>query len=227
MEVNPAADINNYEREWTQLMIDTGADGSSALEIALTRSQILIRQLKAIGFSSRQLAGLGGWNLPSPLKDASTAQLQYSNKSLFVFTSYGADDTSLVRIPFNPNSTFSSPILAGLPTGTTSIDISSALDKCSWESGYYTAVSGDKFYLLCQGREFTGTAALVRLFMYDNAAGTENPKLGAAVQVTGFGSWTKINVFQPLKNTEFAMLACDSYSGSGPHKLLRLSGSDI
>ena len=63
MEVNPAANIDNYEREWTQLMIDTGADGNSALEIALTRSQILIRQLKAIGFSSRQLAGLGGWNL--------------------------------------------------------------------------------------------------------------------------------------------------------------------
>ncbi|KAF9948655.1 hypothetical protein BGZ72_009448 [Mortierella alpina] len=155
MAVDVATDINNYESEWAQLMIDTGADDGSALEVALTGSQLLIRRLHSTGFSTRELVGLSGWTLPRPLDSESTARLQYSDQFLYIFTTYGtygADDTSLVRIPFNPNSTFSGQILAGPPTGTTPIDISSALNKCNWREGFSTAASDNKFYLFCNVR---------------------------------------------------------------------------
>ncbi|KAF9948654.1 hypothetical protein BGZ72_009447 [Mortierella alpina] len=149
MAVDVATNINNYENEWAQLVIDTDEDDSSALEVVLTRSQISFRNLRA-SEQVRELVGLGGWMLPRPLLDTSTAQLQYSNNSLFVFTAYGANDTSLMRIPFDPKSTPSSQNLTELPTGTMPIDISSTVNKCNWSDGYATALSNNKFYILCQ-----------------------------------------------------------------------------
>ncbi len=63
MEVNVSANINNTETEKAQLMIDTGADDNSAMEIALTASNLLIRRLHAPGSNTRELVGMGGWAL--------------------------------------------------------------------------------------------------------------------------------------------------------------------
>ncbi len=65
MEVNVAANIGNFGDEMAQLMIDTGADDNSAMEIALTASHLLIRRLHAPGSKTRELVGLGGWTLVS------------------------------------------------------------------------------------------------------------------------------------------------------------------
>ncbi|KAF9270903.1 hypothetical protein BGZ68_004648, partial [Mortierella alpina] len=62
MEINVAANIDNSEKEWAQLMIDTGADDSSAMEVVLTGSHLLIRRLQATE-NGRELVGLGGWAL--------------------------------------------------------------------------------------------------------------------------------------------------------------------
>ncbi|KAF9936784.1 hypothetical protein BGZ67_002003 [Mortierella alpina] len=222
MEINTPANINNTENEKAQLMIDTGTLGNSAIEIALTRSHLLVRSVLATGSTLREMAGLGGWTLPRPLNDASTAQLKHSNNLLYVFSANGANDTSLVRIPFNPRSTTPGQIFPGLPKETTSIDISTA-SKCNWSSGYSTAVSDNKFYLLCKEKA-SGTQ---NFFVYDNKADDQNPKLGAAVPVIGLDPQCKINLFQPLGNRTFAMLGCEETIDPLGHSLLSLSGSNV
>ncbi|KAF9273203.1 hypothetical protein BGZ68_001727, partial [Mortierella alpina] len=227
MEINVAANIDNSVKEWAQLMIDTGAD-SSAMEVVLTGSHLLIRRLQAMG-DSRELVGLGGWALPRPLDDASTVQLQHSNNSLYIFSAYGANDTSLMRIPFNPSATFTSQISTGPPTGTVAIDISSSNNKCEWNMGFNTAAWENKFYLLCKGLGMTGTVLTRNLFVYDNTADSQSPKLGAAVPVTGVFSDlnAKIKLFQPLQNRTFALLVSKMVSDHPEHVLLSLSGPDI
>ncbi|KAF9273202.1 hypothetical protein BGZ68_001726 [Mortierella alpina] len=222
MEVNAAGNINQNEREKAQLMIDLGTYDNSAMEIALTGSRLSIRRLQASGGTLRELTEQGGWMLPRPLDDASTAQIQYSNNSLYLFSTYGANDASLVRIPFNPNSTIPSQV----PIGTTPIDISSTTNKCSWNSGYSTAVSGHMFYLYCQRTE-VGGGPIRNLFVYDNTANNQNPKLGAAVPVTGIDPSCKINMFQPLGARAFAMLGCERMNDVVSQSLLSLSGSSV
>ncbi|KAF9936782.1 hypothetical protein BGZ67_002001 [Mortierella alpina] len=228
MEVNVASSVNNTEGEKDQIMIDTGAEDNSAMEIALTGSHVLIRRLHATGFTTRELVSLGGWALPRPLAQEHIAQVRYSSNFVYILTNYeayGAADTSLVRIPLNPNATFSSQLLTGPPTGTTAIDISSSISKCSWNMEFFTAASDNKFYLLCQ--RDVGLGYTVNLFIYDNKAGAQTPKLGAAVTVTGIDPSTKIRLFQPLKNTTFAMLVCRMSNSDTGHILLSLSGSNV
>ncbi|KAF9936783.1 hypothetical protein BGZ67_002002 [Mortierella alpina] len=222
MEVNVAANINNTESERAQLMIDTGADDNSAMEIALTGSHLLVRHLHVTAFTTRELVGLGGWTLSRPLDDASTAQLQFYNNTLYVFSANGANDTSLAKMPFNPNSSIPNQLLPGPPTGTTSIDISSTATKCNWSSGYSTAVSHGKFYLLCQKIELG--VPVRSLFTYDNTVGDRSPKLGAAVPVNGIEPSCTINMFQPLRNETFALLDCEMSNKYPEYVLLPLSG---
>lgn len=69
----------------------------------------------------------------------------------------------------------------------------------------------------------------MHLFVYDNTANTSNPKLGASVTVTGIDidSPIKIRLFQPLKNTTFAMLVSNMNFRGAEHHLLSLSGSTV
>ncbi|KAF9964221.1 hypothetical protein BGZ70_006778 [Mortierella alpina] len=173
MQLNMAANINNTESEWSQIIIDTGADDNSAREVALTGTHLLIRKLHATGSTTRELVGLGGWTL-------------YSDNFLYIFTAYGNFGfaaTTLVRIPFSPNATIPSQLLAGPPTGTTSIDTSSTNYNCSWDKTFLTAALDDKFYLLCQ-KDF-GFGYSMNLYVYDNKTGTQNSKLRAPVTVAG------------------------------------------
>ncbi|KAF9571632.1 hypothetical protein EC968_000372 [Mortierella alpina] len=224
MGIDKADNIDDTARERAQLIIDTGADDNSTMEVALTGTQLLVRRLYATGSNTRELVGLGGWALPRPLDDASNTQVQYSNNSLYVFSAYGGNDTSLARIPFNPSSTIPSQA----PIGTTPIDISSTANRCNWSKAYFTAVSGNKFYLLCQGSDPVNMISTRNLFVYDNMPDDQNPKLGAAVPVTGIDSACTINFFQPLGNRTFALVGCKgSDDDTINHDLLSLSGSNI
>ncbi|KAF9571633.1 hypothetical protein EC968_000373 [Mortierella alpina] len=217
----PTDTDDKYVSEWAQLMIDIGSDHYSEREIVLTNSQIVFRYSKATT-NNRELINMGAWTLPRALTDASTAQLQYSDNSLYVFITYGANDTLLMRIPFNPNSSIPYQLLPELPSGTSSIDIVSTANKCDWSRGYSTAVSDNRFYILCQKIEIE--VPLRSLFVYDN---TENPKLGAAIPVTGIDPSCTIKMFQPLRNKTFAMLACEKFNVYPEHVLLTLSGSNV
>ncbi|KAF9964222.1 hypothetical protein BGZ70_006779 [Mortierella alpina] len=223
-EVNLATTTTDqYQNEWAQLMINTDLDYNSEREIVLTKSQIVFRYLYLnLIENRRELVNMGAWTLPRPLDDASTAQLQYSNNSLYVFIAHGANDTSLMRIPFDPSSLIPNQLLPGLPTGTTSIDISSTANKCTWDRGYSTSVSDNKFYLLCKD---LAMGAIVRnLFVYENTADNENPKLGAAVPVNGIDPSCTVRMFQPVGNKTYAMLNCEMSNNYPELVLLPLSG---
>ncbi|CAO3568298.1 unnamed protein product [Mortierella alpina] len=221
MRVILATTTDKYQSEWAQLMIDTGSDINSEREIALTKSQIVFRYLNVFD-NRRELVNMGAWTLPRPLNDSSTAQLQYSNNSLYVFSAHEANDTSLMKIPFNPSSSIPNQLRPELPTGTATIDISSTANKCAWDIGFTTAVSDNKFYLLCQKIEM-GT--IVRsLFVYENTPDNKDPALGAAVPVNGIDPSCTVRMFQPVGNKTFAMLNCEMSNNYPQLVLLPLSG---
>ncbi|CAO3568297.1 unnamed protein product [Mortierella alpina] len=225
MEINTGPNMDDTEKELAQLMVDTGTEGSSAVVIALTRGHVLFRSMLPTGFTTRQVAGLGSWTLPRTLIDGYTAQLQYSNKFLYLFSAAEAYDPSLLRLPFDPRGTIPSEASDDLPKGTTSIDISTA-NNCTWTRNFSTAVSGNKFYLLCQAKKNSTLSTRV-LFVYDNTPGAQSPKLSAPVPVTGIHPSCTINLFQPLGNRSYAMIGCnEQLYGTTAHSLLALSGSN-
>ncbi|CAO3568299.1 unnamed protein product [Mortierella alpina] len=92
----------------------------------------------------------------------SNAQLRYSNNFLYIFNADNNNAASLMKIPFIPSSgLLKSPDVTKLPLGTTLIEITSTISMCDWQEGYFTAVSGNEFFLLCQPFKNTTSAMLL------------------------------------------------------------------
>ncbi|KAF9964220.1 hypothetical protein BGZ70_006777 [Mortierella alpina] len=149
MRIDVASNTDANENEIAQLILETG-EGNS-LQVVLEESRLTFRNLTGNGLTERNLHNIQQWNMSSREYFGNNAQLRYSNNFLYSFNADSNNAASLMKIPFVPNSAeLESPDATKLPLGATFIDITSTIGMCDWQEGYFTAVSGNEFFLLCQ-----------------------------------------------------------------------------
>ncbi|KAG0206028.1 hypothetical protein BGX28_002484 [Mortierella sp. GBA30] len=235
---------SSYGKELSQVLIESRDYTTLRIitrQVMLTQRQILVRHLYDRSTKLGELRLITAWNLPQPLSDDATGSIRFSDNLLYIFSAKAGSLPSLMTVPYTLESNF-------FGSSTTTVNTTSTASVCDWDVDYFTAVSGAKFYLLCQkatsfNDRYIPTTWSTNLFVYDSKDPKgSTPKLSAPILLKNLDPSATIDVFKPFGNNDSfpllgnsvsfdnnASLALLGYSLNGLtyHTELSLSGSNI